>query len=517
MRIETVKIKNFRSYKGEAIFKLNDLTAFVGKNDVGKSTILEALDVFINDGKGVVKIDNDDFNKDAIKDGDGVLTISVVFSDLPKEVIIDTSYPTTLESEYLFNSDNNLEIIKKYKQSKAKTLIALKPTVFIKANHPTNPKCENLLIKTRADLVKIYKEIGSESVDKRKKAEIRKAIWNHYSDDLQLKITEVEVSKEDAADVYSNLKEHFPAYNLFQSDRTNNDGDDEVQDPLKIAVRNTLKEEDILKDLKKISLDVQNILQNVADRTLAKLHEIDSEIAKSLNPKIPEFDQLKWADVFKIVSISGEEDIPLNKRGSGVRRLVLLSFLKAEAEKIKDERKIKNVIYAYEEPETSQHPEYQKILVESLKEISNSKNYQVLLTTHSPSVVELLDINIIIPIIGVKNKVFPDMKKEILENKSLNELIYIVFDSPTIAYHNELFNHICSEKLLDIFEGEQTNKEDYYNVKKKKTENISVSMKIRHQSHYPIKNPNPMFTEEDLINSIKVMREFLTKHKSEYK
>ena len=46
MKIVSVKIKNFRGYEEEENIKFDDLTVFVGKNDVGKSTILEALDIF---------------------------------------------------------------------------------------------------------------------------------------------------------------------------------------------------------------------------------------------------------------------------------------------------------------------------------------------------------------------------------------------------------------------------------------------------------------------------------------
>lgn len=46
LKIKTVKLKNFRSYKDEVSIDFCDLTAFVGKNDIGKSSILEALDIF---------------------------------------------------------------------------------------------------------------------------------------------------------------------------------------------------------------------------------------------------------------------------------------------------------------------------------------------------------------------------------------------------------------------------------------------------------------------------------------
>lgn len=57
MKIVSLKLFNFRGFKNETIINFDDLTALVGKNDIGKSTILEALDIFFNDGKGVVKID----------------------------------------------------------------------------------------------------------------------------------------------------------------------------------------------------------------------------------------------------------------------------------------------------------------------------------------------------------------------------------------------------------------------------------------------------------------------------
>ena len=85
MKMKTLKLKNFRSYKDEISVDFCDLTAFVGKNDIGKSTILEALDIFFNEGKGVIKIDKDDINKQAAQEGNTDIFISVCFEDLPKD------------------------------------------------------------------------------------------------------------------------------------------------------------------------------------------------------------------------------------------------------------------------------------------------------------------------------------------------------------------------------------------------------------------------------------------------
>lgn len=44
MILDTLKIKNFRGYQTETIIPISNLTAFIGRNDAGKSTILEALE-----------------------------------------------------------------------------------------------------------------------------------------------------------------------------------------------------------------------------------------------------------------------------------------------------------------------------------------------------------------------------------------------------------------------------------------------------------------------------------------
>ena len=85
------------------------------------------------------------------------------------------------------------------------------------------------------------------------------------------------------------------------------------------------------------------------------------------------------------MTITSDDDIPMNKRGSGVRRLLLLNFFRAEAERqLNEAEKNNSIIYAFEEPETAQHPSHQKMLVESFIKISRKSNTQVIMTTYTP-------------------------------------------------------------------------------------------------------------------------------------
>ena len=151
---------------------------------------------------------------------------------------------------------------------------------------------------------------------------MRKAIWNNYKNDLQLNEIEIDVAKEDAKRIWDKLVLLLPVYTLFQSDRKNTDSDSEVQDPLKEAVKEILSNGSLQEKLTEVAEEVRQKLQEVSDRTLAKLREMDEQLADSLKPVIPDVSLLKWPDVFKNVSIAGDSDIPINKRGSGVKRLI---------------------------------------------------------------------------------------------------------------------------------------------------------------------------------------------------
>lgn len=52
MKLKSVRLRNFRGYQSECIIYMdNAITGFIGKNDAGKSTVLEALDIFLNNNE----------------------------------------------------------------------------------------------------------------------------------------------------------------------------------------------------------------------------------------------------------------------------------------------------------------------------------------------------------------------------------------------------------------------------------------------------------------------------------
>jgi predicted ATP-dependent endonuclease of OLD family len=243
----------------------------VEKNEIGKSTMLEALDIFFNDGKGSVKIDQEDINKANLGAGDDCIGIFVEFEELPASIVIDATNEATLGDEYLLTSSGTLKVIKRYPK-------AGKEKVFISAHHPSAAGCRDLLLKKNADLKKLLDDQGLECPDKTKNSELRKSIWNGQGD-LELEDSEIEVAKIDAKNIWEQLKSYMPLYTLFQADQKNSDGDSEVQDPMRLAVREILGDPTIQAELAKVADTVKTRLDEVAAQTLTKLDELNPEIA----------------------------------------------------------------------------------------------------------------------------------------------------------------------------------------------------------------------------------------------
>lgn len=506
MKINQVKIKNFRGYKDETVIPIQDLTVFVGKNDAGKSTILEALDIFFNDAKAVKKIDKDDVNKAALNEGNTEISISVTFEEIPESLIIDSTNETTLQAEYLLNVDNRLEIVKKYPNGG-------KARIFIKANHPTNENCNNLLEKKQTDLRAIIRESRIECSDLTKNAIMRLAIWNNYNNDLRLQEIELDVSKGDTKDIWGKLENYLPLYTLFQSDRSNNDSDSEVQDPMQLAVQEILKNEELKSTLNSVAEIVEGRLREVALNTLAKLREMNPDVANSLNPVIPPLESLKWNDVFKKVSIAGDDDIPINKRGSGVKRLILLNFFRAEAERRRSENNIPSIIYAIEEPETSQHSEHQKLLIKAFKELAQAPNTQIFLTTHSPVIVKDLEFHHLKMVLDRDGgKVIIPVNPGQLPYPSLNEVNYVAFNEVTEEYHNELYGFIENQGYLANYKNGKSLMPYMKVMTNGSIQNLQIILTeyIRHQIHHPENTNNVRYTEVQLKDSINQMRSFIS-------
>jgi len=249
--------------------------------------------------------------------------------------------------------------------------------IFIRAVHPTAENFNDLFSLTIAQLRARARELGVdlEGVNETIKSALRHAIWLSTSDE---KLVKQLIELEGKSKIWKPLQNTLPLFQLFKSDRPSSDQDAEAQDPIKFAIKEALKQKAAELDI--IGEHVKRQVEDVTRLTIEKIREMDPDLASQLNPN---FSNFNWGKVFS-VSLTNEDQIPLNKRGSGVRRLFLINFFRAKAEQLASERDVQDVIFAIEEPETSQHPNNQLLLLDALKELALEENHQVMFTTHNP-------------------------------------------------------------------------------------------------------------------------------------
>ncbi|MBJ7267311.1 AAA family ATPase [Idiomarina abyssalis] len=383
MRLKSVKLTNFRGYQETTVIPINEaMTGIVGRNDFGKSTILEALAIFF-EAEGA-KADKNDINCFRLAEGDSHFQIACEFDELPERLILDEQIETTLVDEYLLNSDGNFEVVKTFKA----TTSGKPDKTYIRCDHPSDEGLENLLGLKIGDLKALGKKCGVEEAvpDKRVASYWRQAI-RFSAQPLKVTDTLLDVDKglsTEGKSVWGKIQDQLPTFALFKADRESSDGDAEAKNPLQQAVKDA--QAAMQAQIKALEKQIEQSVLDVADRTLEKLREMAPELANELTPRFK--DKPKWTFNF---TLDGENGIPINKRGSGVRRLILLNFFRAEAEKVVTGSQ-RNVIYAIEEPETSQHPNYQVMLMKALLNLANQDNRQILVTTHVPALAGLIPI-----------------------------------------------------------------------------------------------------------------------------
>ena len=408
MKLKKLHIEGFRGYRNKSVFCLDDLAVIVGKNDAGKSSLLDALNIFFEEAK----IDSDDVHVALVDAPEVVLSCEF---EPPETMIIDAENPVDPKQEYLLNEDGLLHIKKIYEGKRSL------PKVFLVADHPYGDSVGDLLELKISDLKKRAKEMGVDlaGVNTTKKSDIRHAIWK--SQDLQFKLRDIPIDakgKEDFKGLYTQIKtNHLPMFALFKSDRENLDKDGEAQDPIKHVIKEALggHETELNNILNKINSTVSELLERVVD----KIREMDKSMGDKLSPRpaLP-----TWEKAFNI-SLTGDGEVPVNKRGSGIRRLILLNFFRVKAEEAAGG---KPVIYAVEEPENSQHPDVQKMLIGTFRALADLDNCQVILTTHSTNLAVNLPMEYVryVRKNGNDHEVINDLdeshKKEIIQNMGVH-------------------------------------------------------------------------------------------------
>jgi len=366
MKISKVAIKNFRCFRELKEVRIKDITTIVGQNDTGKSAILYALNVFFNEQK----IEENDFSDKAHPNEP--LEITVCFTGLPNEVELEPGVKTTLSEENLLNAGGEIEITKVFQKDNLK-----KPKVKLTVMDYQEDGFNNLCSLKEKELNTLGDSLGLEMskagrsiTNKGKRKQIR-----GYAETQN--IAKISIQIDVADDLKKALFSFLPEFELFRADFRLGIGETSFQSEFRQIVTDTiegLSQRNAIEDKIKegLSVEFKKIHQKLSQHT---------DVLTDLKP-YPEFswDKLVTFDL-KGVDTQGVE-ASLNKRGAGIRRLLMVSFFQYLADR-EIEGKNVNLVYGIEEPEAFIYPRLQRELAKSLSELANS-GFQILITSHSP-------------------------------------------------------------------------------------------------------------------------------------
>ncbi|MBH0160428.1 ATP-dependent nuclease [Fictibacillus sp. 26RED30] len=361
MKLSKVELKNYKSIK-HINLDVTELTAIVGKNNYGKSAILDSIQCFY--GEKSIGIDNYHMGKD--DDIEIILTFNEITESDIERFFNYTSMrnKTQLKIKGLAGDHTKIEKeLKKLEQAREKkfkeTIEKLQlsyPDQHDFTIHFSSPKNGNSVYKinhthviVKGDLFKFIPPI--------------KVISAIRTPD-----------KETTAGTKSNMKE------LISLLQDGSDSEDFI----------------VLPQIEK-KLSYEEIKSLISEKEEVKCEFLSEDITKnfqqainteSLSVKVKIDNTFKFDFKYKTVLIDKElpeREIDILSCGTGLQSMMILSILQTYI-KINSHS---DFILLIEEPEVYLHPSLQRKMINTLTEIS--ENNQVLLTTHSPIIVSKIN------------------------------------------------------------------------------------------------------------------------------
>ncbi len=370
MRLHSMRVTNLGPFFGNHEVRFGNLPTIVGKNDTGKSHLLNALGIFFEEES----LEPSAVNSSTSPDDSVVIDIS--FASLPNEVELEKDVKTSLAEEMLVDSNGFLRIKKTYSQKNLK-----KPTISIVANDFEDERFAGLALLTEAKLNDRLAECG---LDVKKSGggitnKSRRDKLRTVAKEMLIGTSERELVIELQENIYKRIAKLLPQLSLFRSDTRLGVGETGFQKEFRAIVEHVVADTAVKNVKEEFIRSINDALQNEIDKIFEHLKNHTDEIANL--QVVPDFSWEK-AVQFDIVGrdTHGIEQ-SLERRGAGVRRLLMVSFFQYLAER--DSESDAGFVFAVEEPENCLHPSLQRDLVTSFGRLLN-RGCQVIVTSHSP-------------------------------------------------------------------------------------------------------------------------------------
>lgn len=365
MHISKIAITNYRGVKERCEINLSKFSSIVGKNDAGKTIVLNAIATFL-DVKNFA-ITATDFNKI-----DSPITMEFIFTSSELIDMLSTKIKSKVKKtegldEFIqdFIFDETI-VYKREVNSQGKNWTSER----VLLNDFVREDLQGLYFKSDEEISLIIEsntiQIPVEGKGRNSKAEKIKHIKLHFSDEPRANFWIIDDMK--IGSLFPDVEMFKADYGLEADTKFKTASVTEIDDYFtREQVRLMMFQNEIDIEMKKEAAILKSYMQEYA----SNLMDIDIK------------SNIAWKDAIKSVDVSfqfngDDKFIPMTHKGTGYRRLFMVARFRYLAEKSKGN----NIIYLIEEPETFLHPTAQQDLLKALKELSQEN--QVVTTTHSP-------------------------------------------------------------------------------------------------------------------------------------
>lgn len=319
MKIDNFEVSNFKSIRDSGQLEIGKFSIFIGKNDVGKSSFLEALEIFLSEGKP----EDAHFHKGEEEE----ICMKAKLVNVPEEI-----------TENLSNrhspSSGEIVVRRDFERRDGKT--------------PSD--------KTFVNGEKLKKGSITLEDDRKTGAQSRKFIWKHMPEPIFIP-SERNVAEETKLKRGTLLNDIL--YPILKKGRLEElDSIGEAEETMEEALSETS----------------DSIAENITERMKEYMPDLEeTEIQTS---------SLKLEKAFNTSILLKDRYTPhsveVSERGSGIGDLLILSLMQTYV----DHQVGSGYCLLFEEPGGSLHPGAERKMFEALKKISEEGG-QVLITSHS--------------------------------------------------------------------------------------------------------------------------------------
>lgn len=422
MYLKLIKIKNYRLYKDVSISIDKELTMFVGKNNSGKTSIMQLLDMIISGNSMITFADYPISCRKKLYD--------TIFS-----VIDQKDLPNDLELYIKKIPETSVQFVIDYSDEEYEESLGALSDFIVDIDDTVNEviidacfRCEiskEILEWFREESNKVRNGIDGE--DKINSYEIcKQLVEKKFSSLFSLKIYTSEIG---ICENSSYVKENNDTFRIEVPERklqhlfllkniTAERGMDESENQEKTPLKKTLKHifdkdiDDVEEELKgkiKQLAEMTNAYSNQAEEKInSTLSEIISAIAPFGYPSAEDLKLIVETTVslesqiindtrLSYISDKDPEKLPSTHNGLGYKNLIKISFIINEfCRELKSLPSGTIPILFIEEPEAHMHPQLQKRFIEYLTNVISSmtKNHvQIIITTHSSHIANAVPFN----------------------------------------------------------------------------------------------------------------------------